>query len=222
MPIALRDYFDHVRNVLVSAEVSDLNGKELDYATAVATCITTARSAHGGGNKLIFVGNGGSAAIASHMAMDYSTCGNLRSLALNDGAMLTCISNDLGYENVFAKQVEMHAYGDDVLFAISSSGCSENILNACATARQRDCRIITLSGFRADNPLRKRGDINFYLSSDQYGVVEIGHLTICHAILDFACGINIPSSSEASAVLTSVAPICFTPPLTATQSGHGN
>ena len=97
MPIALRDYFDHVRNVLVSAEVSDLNGKELDYATAVATCITTARSAHGGGNKLIFVGNGGSAAIASHMAMDYSTCGNLRSLALNDGAMLTCISNDLGY-----------------------------------------------------------------------------------------------------------------------------
>src|SRR5262249_61501818 len=123
--------------------------------------------------------------------------GSVRSLAVKDGAMLTCISNDLGYGNVFAKQVEMHAYGDDVLFAISSSGCSENILNACATARQRDCRIITLSGFKADNPLRKRGDINFYLSSDQYGVVEIGHLTICHAMLDFACVINIPSSIDA-------------------------
>ena len=45
---------------------------------------------------------------------------------------------------------------------------------------------------RADNPLRSLGDINFYIASDRYGFVEIGHLTICHAILDFICGLRVP------------------------------
>ena len=60
-----------------------------------------------GGNKLIFVGNGGSAAIASHMATDYSKNGDVRSIALNDSSMLTCLGNDLGYDGVFAKQIEI-------------------------------------------------------------------------------------------------------------------
>ena len=51
---------------------------------------------------------------------------------------------------------------------------------------------VTLSGFTADNPLRRLGDINFYVASDRYGFVEIGHLTICHAILDFICGLRVP------------------------------
>ena len=59
-------------------------------------------------------------------------------------------------------------------------------------ARQVQCSVITLSGFAADNPLRKLGDINFYIASNRYGFVEIGHLTICHAILDFHCGLRVP------------------------------
>ena len=83
------------------------------------------------GNKLIFVGNGGSAAItASHMATDYSKNGNIRALALNDSSMLTCLGNDLGYDRVFAKQIELHARAGDLVIAISSSGRSANILNA--------------------------------------------------------------------------------------------
>jgi D-sedoheptulose 7-phosphate isomerase len=50
---------------------------------------------------------------------------------------------------------------------------------------------VTLSGFGADNPLRDLGEINFYIASDRYGFVEIGHLTICHAILDFICGLRL-------------------------------
>jgi D-sedoheptulose 7-phosphate isomerase len=126
------------------------------------------------------------------MATDYSKNGNLRSLALNDGSMLTCLGNDLGYSQVFAKQIELHARPGDLVIAISSSGRSENILNAVKAARAAQCAVVTLSGFTPDNPLRGLGDINFYLASDRYGFVEIGHLTICHAVLDFICGLRVP------------------------------
>jgi D-sedoheptulose 7-phosphate isomerase len=125
------------------------------------------------------------------MATDYSKNGNVRSLALNDGSMLTCLGNDLGYNQVFAKQIELHARAGDLVVAISSSGRSENILNAVNAARKAECAVVTFSGFTPDNPLRGLGDINFYIASDRYGFVEIGHLTICHAILDFICGLRV-------------------------------
>ncbi len=186
-------YFDVLRQVLADASASDRNGQSLDYTKAVESCIDMARRTHANGRKLIFIGNGGSAAIASHMATDYSKNGNLRSMAMNDGATLTCLSNDLGYENVFAKQIDMLANEGDLLIAISSSGKSPSILRAVDKARERGCSVITLSGFGDDNPLRKIGDVNFYVASNQYGYVEIAHLTICHAILDFHCGLVPPT-----------------------------
>jgi len=151
-----------------------------------------ARRTHAAGNKLIFVGNGGSAAISSHMATDYSKNGDVRAMALNDASMLSCLGNDLGYERVFAKQIELYARADDLVIAISSSGRSANILNGVKAARAAKCAVVTFSGFASDNPLRRLGDLNFYINSDRYGFVEIGHLTICHAILDFICGLRVP------------------------------
>jgi len=113
-------------------------------------------------------------------------------LALNDASMLTCLGNDLGYERVFAKQIELYARADDLVIAISSSGRSANILNGVKAARAAKCAVVTFSGFTSDNPLRRLGDLNFYINSDRYGFVEIGHLTICHAILDFICGLRVP------------------------------
>jgi D-sedoheptulose 7-phosphate isomerase len=186
------NYYNHLANRLCSVVVSNQNGAELSQSEALTAVISWARATHADGRKLIFIGNGGSAAIASHMATDYSKNGNMRALAFNDGAMLTCLGNDLGYENIFAKQIDLHAAEGDLLFAISSGGRSKNILEGVATARKRGCRIVTLSGFASDNPLRRLGEVNFYLASDQYGYVEIGHLAICHAILDFACGLKVP------------------------------
>jgi D-sedoheptulose 7-phosphate isomerase len=143
-----------------------------------------AREADSLGRKLMFIGNGGSAAIASHMAIDYSKNGGVRSVSFNDAVALTCIANDLGYENVFSKQIEIHASGCDVLVAVSSSGRSPNIIAACAAARTLGCAIVTFSGFDEENPLRARGDINFYVNSHEYGFVEIAHLTLLHAVLD--------------------------------------
>ena len=190
----IRSYFTTLSEYLTQTAVTSTADQALDLAEAVNQVMAIARRAHTAGNKLIFVGNGGSAAIASHMATDYSKNGNIRSLALNDGSMLTCLGNDLGYDQVFAKQIELHARPGDLLIAISSSGRSANILNAVKAARTASCKIVTLSGFTANNPLRSFGDINFYIASDRYGFVEIGHLTICHAILDFICGLRDPVS----------------------------
>jgi len=93
---------------------------------------------------------------------------------------------------VFAKQIELYARADDLVIAISSSGRSANILNSVAAARAAKCAVVTFSGFTPNNPLRRLGDLNFYIDADRYGFVEIGHLTICHAILDFICGLRVP------------------------------
>jgi D-sedoheptulose 7-phosphate isomerase len=113
------------------------------------------------GNQLFWVGNGGSAAIAEHSALDFLRTANIKSRAFNDGPLLTCLSNDFGYATVFQKPLEIFAAGGDVLVAISSSGSSVNILNAVSAATAIGCFLITLSGFAPDNPLRKLGDINF-------------------------------------------------------------
>ena len=183
-------YFCALSNYLSHTAVTLKSGEPVELASAINQVMDDALRIHAGGNKLIFVGNGGSAAIASHMATDYSKNGNIRAIALNDSSMLTCLGNDLGYEQVFAKQIELQGRRGDILIAISSSGRSSNIINAVKAARAAACSIITFSGFEADNPLRSLGDINFYIASDRYGFVEIGHLTLCHAILDFLCGLR--------------------------------
>src|SRR5579864_6896914 len=188
----IRRYFTTLSDHLVQAAVTTGSGAPIEMAEAVNQVIALARRTHTAGNKLIFVGNGGSSAIASHMATDYSKNGDVRAMALNDTAMLTCLGNDLGYEQVFAKQIELYARAEDLVIAISSSGRSANILNAVAAARAAKCAVVTFSGFTADNPLRRLGNLNFYIASDRYGFVEIGHLTICHAILDFICGLRVP------------------------------
>ena len=184
----LRDYFTQLHSCLDNTAVTLSDGEAATPDQGVARTVETARACVTGGNKLIFIGNGGSAGICSHMATDYSKNGALSALAFNDGAMLTCLGNDYGYAHVFAKQIEFQGKSGDLLFAISSSGKSENILNAVNAARKAGLSVITLSGFDETNPLRGLGDVNFYVSSHEYGFVEISHLTLCHAILDLHMG----------------------------------
>ena len=181
-------YFSALHAKASGALVTDATGESMRLAAGIESSIGLIKSAHAKGSKLMVIGNGGSAAIASHMATDYTKNGGMPTQAFNDGSMLTCLGNDLGYENVFAKQIEMFAHEGDLLIAISSSGKSANILNGVEAARARGCAVITLSGFDPDNPLRVKGDVNFYVSSSEYGLVEISHMAICHAILDIIMG----------------------------------
>jgi D-sedoheptulose 7-phosphate isomerase len=186
----LEKYFDTLARAIREVEVTDADGKPLSADQAFLRIHKSAHAAHDGGNKILFIGNGGSAGIASHLAIDFTKNGKLRSLAFNDPSALTALGNDLGYENVFAKQIEYHAAPGDMVIAISSSGKSPNILAGVATARQRECEIVTFSGFTENNDLRKTGDINFYVRAMEYGFVEVAHLSICHAILDLDMGWN--------------------------------
>lgn len=135
-------------------------------------------------SKVIFIGNGGSAAIASHMAIDFWKNGGIRAICFNEGALLTCIGNDYGYHEVFARPLQAFADQGDVLVAISSSGKSRNILNGVEVARKKGCAIVTLSGFDSSNPLFSQGDMNFHVPSCQYGPVEVAHQYILHCVLD--------------------------------------
>jgi D-sedoheptulose 7-phosphate isomerase len=189
-------YFTRLSEYLTNTAVTSRSGQVCELASAVNDVMVEARRTHDAGNKLIFIGNGGSATIASHMATDFSKNGGIRAFALNDSSMLTCLGNDLGYDRVFAKQIELYASPGDLVIAISSSGRSANILNGVEAARVAKCKVVTLSGFTPDNPLRSLGDLNFYIASDRYGFVEIGHLTICHAVLDFLCGLRVADAAE--------------------------
>jgi D-sedoheptulose 7-phosphate isomerase len=181
-------YFGTLVDALRSVEVTDRAARVQTLEQGCEWVRNAAREAHNGGNKLMFIGNGGSAGIAGHLAIDFSKNGGLRALAFNDPMALTCVGNDLGYENVFAKQIEIHACPGDLLIAISSSGRSPNILAAVAAARARECRVATYSGFTPDNDLRRLGDVNFYVRAEEYGFVEVSHLALCHAVLDIDMG----------------------------------
>ncbi len=140
--------------------------------------------------SVFIVGNGGSAAVAAHIQNDLVNKGRLRAQVLHEPSLLTCMSNDYGYESAFGTLTERYARAGDVLVAISSSGRSPNILHAVDAARRRGASVLGLSGFDADNPLRGATDIHFWCPSGAYGEVEIGHLFMLHHIADQLSGVE--------------------------------
>ena len=138
--------------------------------------------------KIMIFGNGGSAAIASHVSVDLTKNANIRCVNYNEADLITCFSNDYGYEHWIKKTVEFYADHKDVLILISSSGKSKNIINACKAAKSKKMsKIITFTGHDKDNPLSKLGDVNFWIDSKAYNFVENTHqvwlLTICDLII---------------------------------------
>ncbi len=181
---SIRQYFEALAGLFSAIQVMDSQKRSMDLSDGLSAGIRLVVAQTSLGRKVIFIGNGGSAAIASHQAVDYWKNGGMRAIAFNDASLLTCIGNDFGYPYVFAKPIEMFADSGDILMAISSSGRSENILLAVEAAKGKGCKVITMSGFSPDTPLRSMGDLNFYVPSDSYGYVEITHLALCHCILD--------------------------------------
>lgn len=177
-------YWGRFSRLLTDINATDKAGTPMSLDEAIERVISMMADRGRYGRKILFIGNGGSAAIASHMAVDYWKNGGLRALSFNDPSLLTCISNDCGYPAVFEQPVRMFAEPDDLLIAISCSGQSINILNAVKAARERGCLVITLSGFLPDNALRNLGIVNLYVPACSYGFVEVAHLAILHCALD--------------------------------------
>jgi len=189
-------YFKNLGDLLLQVQVTEGHGAELslDEGTSRAVAIVLLVKASSG--KVMVIGNGGSAAIASHMQNDLCQAVGVRAMVFTQAPSLTARANDYGYESVFERPVKLWADTDDLLVAISSSGKSENILRAVRSATSRGCQVITLSGFSADNPLRRLGDLNFYVPSPEYGYVESAHSVITHFLTD--CAMTLPSERDNS------------------------
>ena len=140
------------------------------------------------GGRVIFIGNGGSAGIASHLAIDLAKNAAVPAHCFSDASMMSCLANDYGFEDWLAHAVRLSARAGDCLVAISSSGRSKNILNAVAQARAMKLDVITLSGMNADNSLRGLGDVNFWVDSRSYNIVETAHQFWMMAAIDLIIG----------------------------------
>ncbi len=143
------------------------------------------------GRRVYVCGNGGSAAIADHLCCDW-TKGTFisgqpalktHSLSAN-GALLTALANDFGYENSFSAQVEMLGESGDVLVAISSSGNSANIVKAVEAAKARGMNVVGLTGF-SGGKLAQTADISLHVEFDNYGLVEDCHQVLMHVMSQF-------------------------------------
>ena len=178
------NYYGYLADLMNSIKFVKKDGNYIDFHDGIEEVSKLILLQANSGFKLMFIGNGASAAISSHMSTDFwKTCG-IRAVAFNDSSLLTCLGNNFGYQYIFEKSIEMFADRGDILVAISSSGKSENILRGVNSAKSKDCSVITLSGFKDDNPLSSAGDFNFYVPAQEYGPVEVIHHSICHCILN--------------------------------------
>ena len=136
-------------------------------------------------NKVFIFGNGGSAAVASHFALDLSNNTNIKCLALPDMSMITCLSNDYGYENLISKYLDMYGDKDDVLILISSSGNSKNVVNAYKKAQKLKFKnIFTFTGFNKKSLLSRISKNNIWINSKNYNQVENLHQICLLSIVD--------------------------------------
>ena len=142
-------------------------------------------AAHKAGKKVIIAGNGGSAAMASHVAVDFTKAAGIRAINFNEADLITCFANDYGYEHWVGKAIEFYADSGDLVFLISSSGKSQNMLNGAEKAKKMGVSVITVSGFLPDNPLRKLGDLNLWANSTEYNIVEMTHHVWLLAVIDY-------------------------------------
>lgn len=177
-------YLSAFSEILKSVIISDTSGKNIDENTYWPILQQKLTETKNNNATIYLIGNGGSNGIVSHASVDFLNTCKIRAIPLTDSSQLTCFANDYGYENIFAKPLETLISNDDILIAVSSSGSSKNIVNAVQIAKSKGTFVLTLSGFRPDNPLKQLGNINFWLNSKHYGMVEIGHALLLHYISD--------------------------------------
>ena len=141
------------------------------------------------GGKIIFFGNGGSASDSQHLCAEFvgrykKDRSPLAAISLNtDTSILTAVANDMGYEKVFERQVEALAKKEDVIFAISTSGSSKNVINAVVAGKKKGIKIIALTG-KKDSELSNLSDVSIKVPSDKVNHIQEMHIIIGHFICE--------------------------------------
>ncbi len=176
--INLKKYFNNF-----ASKISSNNSIFKDLIKVKDLIIKTKKN----NSRVLIFGNGGSAAIASHVSVDLTKNLKVKAINFNEADLITCFSNDFGYEKWIEKTIEFYADKKDILILISSSGKSKNMINACKAAKKKKIsKIITFTGNKKNNPLSKLGDINMWVDSNIYNHIENIHqvwlLGICDLI----------------------------------------
>ena len=139
--------------------------------------------------KIIIVGNGGSAAIANHFSIDLTKSARVRCINFNEASLITCFSNDYGHENWMKKAIEFYGDKGDVLIAVSSGGYSKNIQNSIRSARKKFfSSVVTFTGMKKTNPVKKMGDLNFWVDDKAYNFIENTHQIWLLSVVDLIIG----------------------------------
>jgi D-sedoheptulose 7-phosphate isomerase len=183
---AASGYFREFSRILERVEITTREGAPLPTDDGIAAVIELIVSLKYQGGKALLVGNGGSAAIVSHMHSDLCKTVGVRAIVFNETPLLTALANDNGYHEVFHGPVQLWADPRDVLISVSSGGESESIVRAATVAREKGCRVVTFTGFEPTNRLRQIGDLNVYVPASTYGYVETAHSVIAHCVTDIA------------------------------------
>ena len=174
----LNEYFNLYKNCLFNKSINNQIIKLKNELQVV----------HKKGGKTMAMGNGASASIASHISTDLSKGANIRTSNFNDANLITALSNDYGYENWMAKAIEIYGDPGDIAILISSSGSSENVIKAASTAKNMKIKVVTFSGFSTNNPLKQSGEINFWVDSKAYNIIENIHMIWLTAVCDSIIG----------------------------------
>jgi len=174
----IEKYFEEYKKLLYQSDTADL-------MHALKSRIEKTKL---GGGKLMLAGNGASASIASHLATDFAKQGKVRAMAFNDANLITALSNDCGFENWIAKAVEIYMHPSDLLILISSSGKSENVIKAAIKARESGLYVASFTGFDRNNPLGQQADINFWVDSKSYNIIECIHMIWLAGVCDLLIG----------------------------------
>ena len=178
------NYSQTLAQALEASQVQNLAGETLTMSAALPLLCKLTSDVKAARGTIHFAGNGASACMASHMAVDWTKNAGVRALAYNDLGYLTAIGNDLGYDQTFAQPVAWFAEPGDLLVTISSSGNSPNVLKAIAAAREKKIPVVTFSGMKANNASRVAGDLNVFVPGWTYGLIECAHQVLLHAWLD--------------------------------------
>ena len=177
----LKDYFNNLKRLID-------NEKYFENLVKVKDIL---KKTHSEGKKTMIFGNGGSAAIASHFSIDCNNMLKIRCLNFNEASILTCYSNDYGYENWVIKALEQFSEKGDLAIFISSSGESKNMINGSSFLKNRGVKTVTLTGFNQKNSLQKSGGINIWINSNIYNFIENSHQLILLSIMDSLSNIKI-------------------------------
>ena len=186
--LKLKNYFEDFNSLLKSETNQNFN-KIIDVKKEL---IRTKKRR----KKILIFGNGGSSSIASHFSVDLTKNTKIRCINFNEHNLITCFSNDYGFDKWIEKALNFYGDRGDSIILISSSGKSKNMIRASKAAKKKSIKIITLTGMGKNNPLKKSGKINLWVNSNAYNFIENIHQIWLLSIVDSIIGKSIYSSNR--------------------------